>query len=311
MHADANSEGFRILRREPSMFLMELLWRWSFGLGLMGLAFLAYTHLRQAILISDADRAILSSEDPLAIASFLAGLFAGAQPLLLRTLAQVSAAAAVLWVFAATPGRALLTRLIARRFAADYCLALAPDARRLFRFAILNIARALMLLILVVGFLAGARIAARANPEGQNLLSDALIVFASVAVSAVLWSWVNWVLSLAPIFVVRDGRGALGSIAAALAFIRRNYSHLAAIAMWNSTQRGLTATAISLAAVATATWHSPQHAWFNTALLAVETLSYLLVSDYLLSARLAAYTSVAVRELQLRVPQPPSQPAGR
>ena len=59
MNADAHGEGFRVLRSDPALLPLELLWRWSFGLGLMALAFFAYTRLRQAILIPDADRAIL------------------------------------------------------------------------------------------------------------------------------------------------------------------------------------------------------------------------------------------------------------
>ncbi len=46
---------------------MELLWRWSFGLGLLALLFFAYAHLRQAILLSDADQSALSGQDPFAL----------------------------------------------------------------------------------------------------------------------------------------------------------------------------------------------------------------------------------------------------
>jgi hypothetical protein len=300
IHADANTEGFRILRREPALFVMELLWRWCFGLGLLALAFIAYSRLRQAILISDADQAILHSNDPLAFASSVAAIIAGSQAVILRTLAQLFAVAAVLWIAAAAPGRAVLTRLICRRLAADYGLSMAADSPRVFRFVLLMMARVLMLLILLIGYLGGAVIAVKVDPVGKNLLKDALIVLASLAVSFLVWSCVNWVLSLAPIFVVRDGAGALDSIVAALAFIGRASSHLVAIALWNSTLRGLATTGITLAAVATVVWGPHHHAWFTYAMLAVETMAYLLFSDYLLLARLAAYCSVAVRELGLR-----------
>ncbi len=87
MHADANHEGFRILRSDPALLLLELLWRWCFGLALLGVLFVAYAHLRQAILISDADQAIFGSEDPLAIANAGAALVAASRPLLLQVLA--------------------------------------------------------------------------------------------------------------------------------------------------------------------------------------------------------------------------------
>ena len=77
MNADAHGEGFRIVRSDSTLLPLELLWRWSFGLGLMALLFFAYAHLRQAILISDADEAAFSGQDPLAMATAAAGIVAG------------------------------------------------------------------------------------------------------------------------------------------------------------------------------------------------------------------------------------------
>jgi len=296
-HADANHEGFRIVRSEPALLALELLWRWCFGLALLAVLFVAYTHVRQAILISDADQAIFASEDPLAIANAGAALIAASQPLLLRVLLRICVVVTVLWVIVGVPGRALVARLIGRRLASDYGIAIAPDKPRWIAFACLAILRVLMLLILFIGYLAGVLIAMRVNVDRPNLLADALIIAASLALSAVVWNAVNWVLSLAPIFVVRDGMGPLDAVVAALAFIRRRYSFLAAIALWNSTLRGLVATAITLAGVATVLWRPPHALWLTALLLALETVVYLVASDYFLLARLAAYSSVAVREL--------------
>jgi hypothetical protein len=168
-------------------------------------------------------------------------------------------------------------------------------------------ARVLMLLILVIGYLGGILIVALANAPGQNVLTAALVIFAAVAASGVVWSYVNWVLSLAPIFVARDGLLPLDSVVAAMAFIRRNHSHLAAIALWNSTLRGLAATLITLAGVGTVALRAAMPGWTVTALVVLETLVYLVVSDFFLLARFAAYSSVAVRELSLcqALPEPP------
>ncbi len=306
-HADANHEGFRIVRSDPALLALELLWRWCFGLALLAVLFVAYSHLRRAILISDADQAIFASEDPLAIANAGAALIAASQPLLLRVLLRICAVAAVLWVVAAVPGRALIARLIGRRLAADYGLTIAPDKPRWAVFVFLAVLRVLMLLVLFIGYLAGVLIAVRVNTDQPNLLADALIIAASLGVSAVVWNAVNWVLSLAPIFVVRDGLGPLDAIVAALSFIRRRYSFLAAIALWNCTLRGLVATAITLAGIATVIWRPPHALWLTALLLALETVLYLVASDYFLLARLAAYSSVAMRELSWHEPPHSSQ----
>ena len=307
MTANANREGFRILRSDPALLAMELLWRWSFGLALLALSFMAYAHLRQAVFLSDGDEIALSGQDPFALASAAAGLIREAQPLLLRSLAQVFTVAAVLWIAAAALGRGIITRMIVRSFASGYGVSIAPDAPRWRVFATLKFGRVLMLLILAIGYLGGVSIAALINPREQNLLASTLIVFASLAAASVLWSYVNWVLSLAPIFVVRDGLAALDSVVAAIAFVRRSHSRLTAIAIWNSTWRGLAATAISMAAAFSVVLHEALPPWTITVLLALATLLYLVVSDIFLLARLAAYASVAVRELALSqaLPGPP------
>ncbi len=299
MTADANREGFRILRRNPALFPMEFLWRWSFGLGLLALLFFASARLRQAVLLSDADQLAFNGQDPFAIAAAARDLLASVMPPLLRILQPAACVATALWIVFATLGRGIITRIIMRRLAADSALPIALDAPVLGSFAILNFARVLMLLILVTGYLGGELIAELASGPEPNVLAFALIVLASLAAATVLWSYVNWVLSLAPIFVVRDTLSPLDAVAAAIGFVRRNRLRLTAIALWNGTLRGVAATVISVAGVFTVSLRFALPPWAITALLALETLLYLIVSDIFLLARFAAYASVAVRELAL------------
>jgi len=299
MTADANREGFRILRSDPVLFPVELLWRWSFGLGLLALSFFAFAHLRQVTLLSDADQLALRGQDPFAAAETAANILAEAMPLLIPTLTLVFSAAAVLWVAASTLGRGIITRIIVNRFATEYGLTIAPDVPRWAGFAILKCARVLMLLILVIGYLGGGFIAMLVTGSQPNVMASALIVFAALAFSCAIWGCVNWILSLAPIFLVRDALSPVESIVAAISFIRRNRARLTAIAIWNSTLRGLAATVISLAGVGTVAFGLALPPLVISILLALETIAYLLISDLFLLARLAAYASVAVRELTL------------
>jgi len=299
MSADANREGFRVLRSESALLPVELLWRWSFGLGLLALFFFVYAQLRQAVFLSDADELALRGHDPIIVAATLWELLAGAREPLLRALEPALSAALVLWVATATFGRGIVTRLGVRRFASDYALTIAPDAPRWSSFAILNCARVLMLLIFVIGYLAGTLIAGFVSGPEQNLLASALIVLASLAGASLLWSYVNWVLSLAPFFVVRDALPPLDSVAAAVKFIRRNYLRLSSIAIWNGILRGVAATVISIAGALTGALRPALPSAVVIALLALEMLLYLIVSDLLLLTRLGAYASVVVRELTL------------
>jgi hypothetical protein len=299
MSADANREGFRIIRKIPALFLMELLWRWSFGLGILALAFYAYSHLRPAILFTDADEPALSSQDPIPFAQAAVDLLSPVLPLLLKTCAQVFSVAAVFWIAISALGRGIITRVIVGHLVENYSVTITADAPRWASFALLQFARVLMLLILAVGYLGGLFIASLVDPTRTNVVLSASVVFSSVAISSVLWSYVNWVLSLAPIFVARDARAPLDAVVEAIAFIRRRHSHLRAIALWNSTLRGVAATAISLAGVFTVALRSTLPPGAITLLLVLETLAYFVVSDVFLLARLAAYAAVAVRERTL------------
>jgi hypothetical protein len=305
MTADANSEGLRILRSEPTLFSMELLWRWSFGLGMLALAFYAYARVRPAVFITDADVLTLQGHDPVAAAATASGILGDAMPMLLRTLAEICAPLAVLWIVAATLGRGIISRIVVRRFAADYNVAIAADAPRWFAFGVLHLARVLMLLILVIGYLGGIFLAAFVSGTEVNLLLSTVVIFCAFALSAVLWSYVNWVLSVAPIFVARDALSPLDAIVESIAFIRRNYPRLASIASWNGLMRGIAATIISVAGILTVVANTVLPPWAVAVLLGVETLVYFFVSDLFLLARLGAYASVALRELTLAQAQSP------
>ena len=281
-----------MVRAAPALLGMEMLWRWSFGLGLLALTVVAYAHLRPALMVSDGEA--LNLQDPAAFAESASNLIVPMLPLLAKTAAQVFCAAAVLWAGISALGRGVITRTVVGRLGKEQGVTIVPDAPRWASFAMLQSARVVMLLILVIGYLGGAFLSALVG-GGQNVFATALIIFSSLAVSSIVWSYVNWVLSLAPLFVVRDGMSALNATVEAVDFIRRHRSQLRTIALRNSSLRGVAAVLITLAGVVTAAL-SGLPAWITTVLLTLETLAYLVVSDVFLLARLAAYASVAVSE---------------
>jgi len=305
VNADAQSEGFRALRNDPVLLAQELFWRWSYGLGFLALLFFAYSRLRAAVLLSDTATAALHTHDMTELTSAATVLLQAVEPLLYRTLAQIFVVGGVLWSVSSGLGRGMITRTLVRRYAADYGAAIAPEAPRWDSYIALKAVRVLMLLILVIGYLGGVLLATVADAAGPNLLLSVLILVSSLAVAALIWSYVNWVLSLAPIFVARDGLGALDAAVAALAFLGRNRSMLTALTVWNTTLRGLSATTITLVGLATLAGHSLLPFWLLAVLLGLQALAYVVVSDYLLLGRYAAYASLAVSELSGSAPPPP------
>ncbi len=309
--SDPNREALHLLRLTPALLAMELLWRWSFGLGVVGLLLAAWGRVRPILMLDEAELRTLDSADPLALASQVFALFEPYAPLLLRVALWVSAGAAVLWVVAATAGRAVITRALICEAASFQSEAAGHEAvpnadsnnadsnntvplvPRWPAHAFLLAARVLMLLIPLIGYLAGTLLASLAGGGDDPLLAVPLL-FAPISAAILLWSLVNFVLSLAPLFVERDGLSPLDAIVAALKFSRRRRAELASIAGWNTALRSAVATALTLAAILTVAAGGP--GWLTAVLVALETLAYLVLSDWLLLARLAAYAALAVAE---------------
>jgi len=154
MSTDHNREAFRLLRNAPALVGMELLWRWSFGLGLIALVAIAYARIRPVILLAGGEA--LNLQDPVAFAESATNMIMPVLPLLAKTSAQVFCVAAVLWAAISALGRGIITRTIVGRLAKEHGVVIAPDAPRWASFAVLQCARVLMLLILVIGYLGGA-----------------------------------------------------------------------------------------------------------------------------------------------------------
>jgi len=310
MSAMANREALRQVCRTPALLAMELLWRWSFGLGVLGLLLAAWGRVRPLLVLDEAELRTLDSADPIALASHVFALFEPYTPLLLRVGFWLAAGAAVLWVVAATLGRTVITRALIcnevrlqSETAGREPVPSTPSpnadfvAPRWPAHAFLLAARVLMLLIPVIGYLSGVLLAALVGGVDDPLLTVPLL-FAPVFASIVLWSLVNWVLSLAPLFVERDGLSTLDAIVAALSFARRHRAELASIAGWNAALRTAVSTALTLAAIFTVA--AGGSVWLTVVLVAMETLAYLVLSDWLLVARLAAYARLVVAEAPSR-----------
>ena len=293
MSAEVNREALRQVCRTPGLLAMELLWRWSFGLGVLGLLLTAWTRLRPVLMLDEAELRTLDTSNPVTLASQIVALFEPYAPLLLRVALWVAAGAALLWIVTATVGRTVITRALVRNEMPTDVANQAKASSRWPAHAILHAARVLMLLIPAIGYLAGVLLASLAGGT-ENPISAAILVLTPFFTACVLWSLVNWVLSLAPLFVEREGLGALDAIVAALNFVQRRRTELASIAQWNGALRTVVAVALTVLGAATLSAGGPL--WLRVALVALETLAYLVLSDWLLLARLAAYAQVAVAE---------------
>jgi hypothetical protein len=142
--------------------------------------------------------------------------------------------------------------------------------------------------------LAAALIAGLAAVRGEeNSPGLFLLVFLPLSfLASLLWSVLNWYLSLAPVFAVRDGRNSVSSIAEAARAVRRNRGAFSSVSMVFGFVRLFamtTATVIGLMPLALVGTVANE---VVLVLIGLVTLGYFAFADFLYIARLAAYVRI-------------------
>src|ERR1700757_214673 len=111
--------GFRAIFQRPAVALAEIAWRWAFGAAAWTLVMVAIHRILAGIDISEAERLIASRSDVLLIADACSRILAQVLPQFARECLVLAPAIAVMWIAAATVGRAItLQALLSTNIAA-------------------------------------------------------------------------------------------------------------------------------------------------------------------------------------------------
>jgi len=282
-------DGFRAIWRQPSIFLAELAWRWSWGGAAILLTGLALFEYLRTLIVTPTDLMLLRLRHPLAVSRALADIFHGSSPRVVLTAIVLIPAFALLWALLGALGRFATLRALVSLATPDW--ASRPGAiRALIGSHVLRIALALAG---VLSFLGAALVASLVNTPKAPHFGLALLVFVPLVIFvSAIWSSVNWLLSLSAIFTVRDGEDTFGAIAAAFDFSRRCGGKTSAVGFWFGAMHlvafviGATVVMYPLAAA------SLIPPGITLLLMGVITLGYLAVADWLYIARLAGYLAV-------------------
>jgi hypothetical protein len=298
-HRSPTLEGFRAVFRLPSLGLAELAWRWSFGAAaclLLGGTFLEYL---DTLAVTPADLLLLRSRQPFLIGRAFTHILAGSGPRLVYATLVLLLALVLAWIVTASVGRAATLRALLGRARAENW--------RLRALLGLNFLRVGLALAAVLGFGGAAILAGFTSSDANPQTGLAFLLFAALALAVwSLWSLVNWFLSLAAIFVVRDGRDTFAALADAVGLCRDHFGPVLASGSWFALIHGLffaVATVVACFPLALATALPGGVTFF---LIFLITLSYFAVVDYLYVARLAAYVYIVEDSHQPpAVPLPP------
>ena len=276
--------------RMPLLGLAEIAWRWTFGLAAAaGLAFAIREYLA-TLPVTAAELILLRTRQPILIFQALSRIFQGSAPRATVAAIVLTLALTIGWIVLASLGRAATLKTLLEYFRDSRGSPAREPETPVTALLALNSLRAATMLAAAVGVV-GALVVAKAasSPADPSPGSVLLIFWMLTMLIGLAWSLLNWYLSLAAIFVVRDGSSTFAALSAATNLCRARPAALAAAATWFGIAHAIVFVVASSAAAFPMGFAEilPGGMIFGGLLLV--TLLYLAAVDFLYIGRLAAY----------------------
>jgi hypothetical protein len=294
-------EGFRAMFRRPSFGLAEIAWRWSFGFAGSLLLVFSFLEYLDTLPVSAGDLFLLRSRHPYLISQALAHILRGSAPRVVAAALVLGLTLAVAWVGIAALGRAATVKALLSYFAEGDSSGQVrlgggrghQGRGRLRSLVGLNFFRVGATLAAVVGCLGALLVAGFASPKSDPSPGSVVLIFLMLIMLVWLaWSVLNWVLSLAAIFVVAEGRDTLGAVAATMGLCRHRSGSVFAAGTWfGLAHLGIFIVASTVVAFPLA-FAGVLPAGVVLGGVLMVTLLYFVVVDFLYVGRLAAYVAI-------------------
>ncbi len=286
-------DGFRAVWRQPSIFLAEVSWRWSWGGAALLLLFLALFEYLHTLVVTPADMMLLRLRHPLAVSRALADIFHGSGPRVVMAAILLIPALALAWALLGALGRFATLRALIARAAPDLDSAIEPGPRSIRALTGLNVFRVALALAALVSLLGSAIVASFVSTPKAPHAGLAFLLFIPFAILvSMVWSTVNWFLSIAAVFAVRDGEDTFGSIAAAVEFCRRCSGKISAVGFWFGAMHLVAFVIGTTVVMYPLSVASLVPASITLTLMGLVILAYCAVADFLYVTRLAGYLAV-------------------
>lgn len=270
-----------------------------FGVAAIVIAAWSLNRFLNAIVISPADEVALATGLPPFVLSALANIIGQMPPVGLRLASVLLPGLSLLWVVAATLGRTTTIQRLLEFFGERYELESKDVNLRATSLLMLHFIRVVIAVAAVAGYFGALIIAVQVARSGEvPSIGRFLLVFVPLEfVIMMIASWLNWVVSLAPIFAVRDGRDWLGSLGDAVVLSRVRAASFSRIATWFGLLRFVIAGSFGFAGLVAIGVLSSVSGWAMLIAAALIYAMYSIVSAALLTARLAAYVAIAQQEI--------------
>jgi len=312
-------EGFRAAFRRPSLTLGEITWRWVTGATAAALFCFGLFELLDTLPVTSGEMLFLRTRHPYLVAEAIAHIFRGSLSRAVMTGLLAGLMLGLLWIVAASLGRIATVRGLLDYFprnpggasagaaVAETASNVSTNLNRFETLTRLNFLRAVVALAATFGFMGAAILAGFASPDSDPSPGLAFLLFLPLAgLICLVWWALNWLLSLAGLFAVRDGEDAMGAISAAVAFCRERTGAVFAVSTWTGLAH-LVAFVGATTVISMPLGFAGVLPW-RLVLLGVilVTLAYFVLADWLYMARLAGYVCIAEMPEALLAPLPPS-----
>jgi hypothetical protein len=292
-------EGFRAVFHRPSLTFAEVAWRWTVGAVAWALLFFWVIEYLDTLPVTNGDATLLWTRQPLLVARAIAHIFRGSLTRAVLAALLAVMALSLFCIIVAAVGRAATVGALFDYFRRDVACNVptkTSDGKktRPFRSLIgLNFLRAGLALAGMFGLMGAAILASFASPSANPRPGVVFILFLSLAgLICVVWSALNWLLSVVCIFAVRDGEDALGALSAAVTFSRERSGPVLAVSIWSGLAHFVAFSVATTAVSLPLTFMHVAPTRLVMASVILLTLAYFAVVDWLYMARLAGYVCI-------------------
>jgi hypothetical protein len=313
MAISPTTEGFRAAFRRPSLTLAEIVWRWTAGATTAALIAFGLIEYLDTLPVTNGELLLLRTRQPYLVGEAIARILGGSLNRVVMAASVAALLLAALWIVAASVGRIATVRGLLDYFRRDVARNVsaygAANGRErdvasnistngvrapLPALLRLNVLRAAVALAAVLGFVGAFIVAGFASPDANPRSTLAFFLFLPLAgLICLVWSTLNWLLSLAGMFAVRDGNDALGAIGATVAFCRERAGAVFAVSTWTGLAHvaafvgASTVMFMPLSFVAVVPWR------LVVAVMILVVLAYFALADWIYMARLGGYVCIA------------------
>ena len=289
----SSAVGFRLLFRRPLIPLAEIAWRWTFAAAAWVLAITFLLVYFDSLPVHTLDRLLLYTGQPSLVAQAIRRIFSGSSARFVAAGILLGLGLGIAWIVLASLGRMAILRSILEQF--DWRAK--PQGPRSTLF-FLNFLRAAALLAAKVAAIGAVLIASSFWASTHIGLGNAArLVLVTWFLIWLAWAILNWTISAAAIFVVKEGFDALTAIGAVLRlFLSSSAGMLSASAVFGVIHLAFLGLSLGAGLIVLAFAIAHPLAW---PLVMALVLGYSFVADFLYTGRLAAYAYLSMGQEEL------------